>query len=88
MPSPHLGPAGLRPIRRSRGGRIRTGDLRVPNAALYQAEPRPDGPDDRGTLGSVSILGAIIAGSLAGLAAGIVIGFIRRRRPPREPEEG
>jgi len=36
----------------------------------------------------VSILGAIIAGSLAGLAAGIVIGFIRRRRPPREPEEG
>jgi hypothetical protein len=28
----------------SRGGRIRTGDLRVPNAALYQAEPRPEAP--------------------------------------------
>src|SRR5688572_19585040 len=25
----------------SRGARIRTGDLCVPNAALYQAEPRP-----------------------------------------------
>ncbi len=28
--------------RYGRGERIRTSDLRVPNAALYQAEPRPD----------------------------------------------
>src|SRR3954451_5234092 len=28
-----------------RGERIRTSDLSVPNAALYQAEPRPDNSD-------------------------------------------
>ena len=27
---------------KNRGDRIRTCDLGVPNAALYQAEPRPD----------------------------------------------
>src|SRR4051812_3927438 len=30
------------PVFRGRGERIRTSDLSVPNAALYQAEPRPD----------------------------------------------
>ena len=59
----------------SRGGLIRTGDLRVRNAALCQTCPAAA---HGGVVGRASLLAGVVAGSALGLVAGSVVGLSRR----------